>query len=246
MAKLTYSSGGQPQEWVLVPNQPITIGRDVECQIRINDPAVSRHHARLVCLYDEWFVEDLRSTNGTFVNQSRIMKQILNHQDMLRIGDQELRFVDETQPEEEEDANRTVRIKPSSRVASPKPPLAEHTVAPASTATTPPPAPVTTPSQAPTVTPGTTGNLVASVEFLSGPSQGTRQVVNKALFTIGQAGSNLAVISRRVQAYHLLHLGGEELATVNSVPVHGKGILLTDGDVIVVGGCKLIFRLVAS
>lgn len=243
MAKLTYSSGGQHQEWVLVPHQPVTIGRDVECQIRINDPAVSRHHARLVCLYDEWFAEDLRSTNGTFVNQSRIMKQILNHQDTLRIGDQELRFVDETQPEDDEDANKTVRIKPASRTASPRPQAPERGVSPA---TPPPPAPAA-PAPVTTARATPTGNhLIASVEFLTGPSQGTRQVINKSLFTIGQAGSHLAVISRRLQAYHLLHLGGNELSTVNGVPVHGKGILLADGDVIVVGGHKLIFRLVTG
>ena len=238
MAKLTYSSSGQLQDWVLVPNQPVTIGRDVECQIRINDPAVSRHHARLVCLYEEWFVEDLRSTNGTFVNQARVMKQILNPRDVLRIGDQELQFVNETQAEVEDDANKTVRIKPVSRHSlSTQPPAAEPVVAAAAAA---PPAPASPASAS------ASGNLLASVEFLTGPFQGTRQAINKALFTIGRAGGNLAVISRRVHAYQLMHLGGDEVSTVNGVPVHGKGILLSDGDVIVVGGSiKAIFRLVA-
>ncbi|MEI6413557.1 MAG: FHA domain-containing protein [Pseudomonadota bacterium] len=241
MAKLTYSSSGQLQDWVLVPNQPVTIGRDVECQIRINDPAVSRHHARLVCLYEEWFVEDLRSTNGTFVNQARVMKQILNPRDVLRIGDQELQFVNETQAEVEDDANKTVRIKPVSR-RSLSTQLAAEPVVPAAgiVAAAPPPAPASPASAS------ASGNLLASVEFLTGPSQGTRQAINKALFTIGRAGGNLAVISRRVHAYQLMHLGGDEVSTVNGIPVHGKGILLSDGDVIVVGGSiKAIFRLVA-
>jgi predicted component of type VI protein secretion system len=61
---------------------PITIGRSPECDIHINDPGLSRVHARLVPGEDGVVVEDLNSTNGTFLNDRRLMK------DKARMGDE--------------------------------------------------------------------------------------------------------------------------------------------------------------
>lgn len=60
----------------------LTIGRSPECDIHINDPGLSRVHARLVPGEDGVQVEDLESTNGTFVNDRRQMKA------RARIGDE--------------------------------------------------------------------------------------------------------------------------------------------------------------
>ena len=61
---------------------PATIGRSPECDIHINDLGLSRVHARLVPGEDGVQVEDLESTNGTFVNDRRVMKE------RLRVGDE--------------------------------------------------------------------------------------------------------------------------------------------------------------
>ena len=61
---------------------PLTIGRSPECDIHINDPGLSRVHARLVPSEDGVRIEDLESTNGTFLNDRRVAK------DKARMGDE--------------------------------------------------------------------------------------------------------------------------------------------------------------
>lgn len=63
-------------------HRPLTIGRLSDCDIRIEDASLSRTHVRLVPMADGILVEDLRSTNGTFVNDQRIA------QSMARVGDE--------------------------------------------------------------------------------------------------------------------------------------------------------------
>lgn len=65
----------------------ITIGKANDNDFITNDPEVSRHHARLLSEADgSWLLEDLESTNGTFVNDSRIARKRLHRQDRIRLG----------------------------------------------------------------------------------------------------------------------------------------------------------------
>ncbi len=70
-------------------NKPVvTIGREAGSDIVLEDPQVSRHHARLTLQGDSYFVEDLGSTNGSFVNGRRVMSPTpLNPGDKLGLGD---------------------------------------------------------------------------------------------------------------------------------------------------------------
>ncbi|QZY29184.1 FHA domain-containing protein FhaB/FipA [Nocardioides coralli] len=51
---------------------PILIGRGTDAAIRLDDDYVSTRHARIASSHDQWFVEDLGSTNGTYVGSARI------------------------------------------------------------------------------------------------------------------------------------------------------------------------------
>jgi pSer/pThr/pTyr-binding forkhead associated (FHA) protein len=66
--------------------EEITIGRDVENDIQIDNVAVSGEHARILKGPDHYFIEDLNSTNGTFVNEEKITKRILEENDAITIG----------------------------------------------------------------------------------------------------------------------------------------------------------------
>lgn len=67
----------------------IKIGKAPDNDVVINDPHVSRYHAQLIRTEnDTWIIEDLNSTNGTFVNGDQVMKKRIVATDEIRLGDQ--------------------------------------------------------------------------------------------------------------------------------------------------------------
>lgn len=64
--------------------RPLTVGRSPECDIHLDAPGLSRQHARLVPANDGVLVEDLASTNGTFVNDHRVRQYTLHIGDEIR------------------------------------------------------------------------------------------------------------------------------------------------------------------
>ncbi len=63
----------QGQETIRRFSQPeIMIGRDPNCDLAMMDEALSAHHARLAYHHGQWWLEDLNSTNGTFLNRERL------------------------------------------------------------------------------------------------------------------------------------------------------------------------------
>ena len=75
-------------------NPQYIVGRDSEAGFVVSRSSVSRQHARLYLADDSsWWVEDLNSTNGTFVNESRIKLQQLADSDQVRFGDAIYKFL---------------------------------------------------------------------------------------------------------------------------------------------------------
>ena len=65
----------------------MTIGRAPECELRVDDTYASQQHARLFAKNNSWFVEDLGSTNGTFVNDQKLAAPaMLQPGDKVRVG----------------------------------------------------------------------------------------------------------------------------------------------------------------
>ena len=74
--------------------QQYIVGRDNDTGLVVSRSSVSRQHARLFVDDDgNWWVEDLNSTNGTFVNESRIRAQVLADSDQVRFGDAIYKFL---------------------------------------------------------------------------------------------------------------------------------------------------------
>jgi pSer/pThr/pTyr-binding forkhead associated (FHA) protein len=67
-----------------------TIGRLSDNSVMIDNPAVSNHHALVFRDGDQFIVEDLQSTNGTFVNGTRVSRQALRHGDVVMVGKHQL------------------------------------------------------------------------------------------------------------------------------------------------------------
>ncbi len=67
--------------------EPIEVGRGEPCEIRLDDTYVSQIHARLYGKDGTWFVEDLGSTNGTYLNDRRLSNAVEVHPgDVVRVG----------------------------------------------------------------------------------------------------------------------------------------------------------------
>jgi pSer/pThr/pTyr-binding forkhead associated (FHA) protein len=74
------------------------VGRAQDCVVRTDDAMVSRRNCKLSLDGDRWYVEDLASSNGTFVNEKRIQRQPLEHADIIRCGTLQVRFVEMEEP----------------------------------------------------------------------------------------------------------------------------------------------------
>jgi diguanylate cyclase (GGDEF)-like protein len=71
----------------------IVVGRGSDCDIQIDRDSVSRKHARVFQFGDQWFVEDLGSTNGSYINDVPIQKSPLRDSDYVKIGSAIFKFL---------------------------------------------------------------------------------------------------------------------------------------------------------
>ena len=95
MALLIRSGGGREGETIDLDVDVVTIGRSPHSDLFLDDVTVSRHHARVLRDEGGFWVEDLNSLNGTYVNRKRIEQQRLFDGAELQIGKFKLAFVAE-------------------------------------------------------------------------------------------------------------------------------------------------------
>lgn len=78
----------------------LAVGRKPDNDIVIDNPAISGHHCRISVQGGTYFVEDLESTNGTFVNEKRVKKSGLHHNDVVGVAKHALVFIEDAPPPE--------------------------------------------------------------------------------------------------------------------------------------------------
>ena len=88
---------GLPQGTVeyALRDDEVIIGRSGGCHLTLPTAGISRQHARIRFFNEEYYVEDLNSTNGTFVNNIKIVKCTLRNLDCIEIGNIKLVFIEE-------------------------------------------------------------------------------------------------------------------------------------------------------
>lgn len=92
LGTLVVTAGEQIGERFDINQDHILIGRASDCDVRVQDPAVSRRHARLRLAQGQWFIQDQNSSSGLYVNGARVSAARLSPGDVIRIGQTELRF----------------------------------------------------------------------------------------------------------------------------------------------------------
>lgn len=79
--------GSDPPVMYRFTSLEVTIGRDTTCECRLDDPIISARHARLSFHHAQWWIEDLHSRNGTFLNDEPVRSQVVvTSGDSLRCG----------------------------------------------------------------------------------------------------------------------------------------------------------------
>jgi predicted component of type VI protein secretion system len=204
----------------------LLIGRKPENDIQVDNLAVSGQHAAIITILNDSFLEDLDSTNGTFVNGKLVKKHALKHGDVITIGKHELKYVNDEATTDDQDFEKTMIIRPG---------MASHAAAAAKAEETAPPPPAGASSQM------TDGDMpLGKIQVLSGPGAGKELELKKALITLGRPGVQVAVITRRPQGYFITHVEGKH-PLVNGDTIGAQAHALKDHDVVELAGVKMEF-----
>jgi len=230
MAKLVLSVNGAVQGEFELGQERLTIGRKPENDIQIDNLAVSGKHSMIITILDDSFLEDLGSTNGTYVNGKLVKKHALKDGDVIAIGKHELKYINENASDDDDEFEKTMIIKPGSASAA---------VAAAQAAQDAGAAPAPTPQGG--ASPAASGGMpLGRLTVLNGPIAGKELELTKALITLGKP-------SRRPQGYFLTHIessGG--FPVVNGAEVGAKAYQLKDGDLIELASIKMEFSTGSS
>jgi pSer/pThr/pTyr-binding forkhead associated (FHA) protein len=254
MARLILSLDGSVMAEFNMNRERYTIGRLPDNDIRIDNPAVSGHHSLIINILNDSFLEDLNSTNGTYVNGKLIKKHALQHGDVITAGHHQLRFVEDDDAQQDE-FEKTLVIQPSARpVEKIRAAVTEARLTDTSAAITSSGLHSSTGVNANaananailrrTLANGTAAPKKAKLQVLSGAFAGRELELSKALTTLGRPGVQVAAITRRSEGFFIVHVDGEgenNFPLVNGAPIGAQARRLADNDVIQLAGVKMGF-----
>ena len=256
MARLILSLDGQTLAEYNMTKERYTVGRLPDNDIRIDNAAVSGHHSLLINILNDSFLEDLNSTNGTYVNGKLIKKHALQHGDVITVGHHQLRYVDDqTQQAPEDEFEKTMVITPSGQMEKQvaQAARAAEAAATAAAAEAPRAAPAAAVKSRRGFAPTATQEVderdaptlpLAKLQVLSGTFAGRELELVKTLTTLGRPGVQVAAITRRAEGYYIVHVESgktEGLPLVNGMAIGAQARKLQDNDVIQLAGVKMGF-----
>ena len=134
MARLILSLDNQVLAEYNMTKERYTIGRLPDNDVRVDNPAVSGHHSLIINILNDSFLEDLNSTNGTYVNGKLIKKHALQNGDVITIGHHQLRFADQQITDADQDEFEKTMVIPSGQQNAAQLALAEKAADVAATA----------------------------------------------------------------------------------------------------------------
>jgi pSer/pThr/pTyr-binding forkhead associated (FHA) protein len=206
-----------------------TLGRRPYNDIVIDNLAVSGEHAVIVISGSDVTLEDLNSTNGSYVNGKAIKKQALQNGDAIEIGKYKIKFVGD---DAVDNFDKTMVVKA-------RPPVAPVAAAPGATA--PVAAPVRPAAPAYAAPEPATSMAPASIKVLTGAAAGREVPLTKVVTTIGKPAVAVAAITKRHHGFVVHHVEGGGNPSLNGRPITSEPVALKNGDVIELAGTQMQF-----
>jgi pSer/pThr/pTyr-binding forkhead associated (FHA) protein len=263
MAKLILSMDGLVLKEIPLSKERTTIGRKPHNDIQIDNLAVSGEHAVIVTILADSFLEDLGSTNGTFVNGKTVKKHFLQSNDVIELGKYKLKYISEALPgaAKAADFEKTMVLRPGAMRKPPEPQPHAAAGAPQGHVDTMPsgigpaagtPAAAGAPKTHSDTQTGMAAARAAApapaapvrramLQLLSGANAGKELELTKPLTTLGKPGVQVAVITRRPQGFFITHVEGANKPIVNGKPIELQAHALNDHDIIELAGVKVEF-----
>jgi pSer/pThr/pTyr-binding forkhead associated (FHA) protein len=240
MPKMIVSIDGVVIKEVQLTKDRTTLGRRPYNDIVIDNLAVSGEHAVLQLTGNDVFLEDLNSTNGTYVNGKAVKKQLLQNNDTVEIGKYKIKFINEAPGATFE---KTMIIKPGMVPPMPKPAGADAASAASVTAKVASPDAMSPTLGAQAV--GGEGLVNASIKVLSGAAAGREVPLVKVVTTIGKPGVAVAAITKRAHGFVVAHVEGSNKPTLNGAAIGPEPVTLKNGDMLELAGTQMQFLQLA-
>ncbi len=215
MPKLILSVDNEIVDTVPIEKELVKIGRRSDNDIYLDNLSISGYHSQIKTVLNDCFLEDMGSTNGTFVNSKVIKKHALKDGDIIEIGNYRIKYVNHLAAKSANSEFEKTHIMPS------KDTQAKNTsiqIRPAS---------------------GKKGKL----QILNGKNAGAEVKLNKSLTTVGKPNVAVVGITKRDYGYFIMRVDGNDKnkITINGEPLENKTRPLENHDLIDVADIKLEF-----
>jgi len=215
MPKMIVSIDGVVIKEVQLTKDRTSLGRRPYNDIVIDNLAVSGEHAVLQLAGNDVHLEDLNSTNGTYLNGKAVKKQLLHSGDTVEIGKYRIKYVSEAP-----DANyeKTTVFKAGSAGAAVVSGMAATAAMQLS---------------------GSTAD--AAIKVLSGSAAGREVPLVKVVTTIGTPGVAVAAITKRPHGFAVAHVEGVNRPSLNGAVIGTEPVALKNGDMLELAGTQMQF-----
>ena len=212
MPKMIVSIDGVVIKEVQLTKDRTSLGRRPYNDIQIDNLAVSGEHAVLQMSGADVYVEDLNSTNGTYVNGKAIKKQMLGNGDTVEIGKYKIKYLSEAN-----DAGfEKTEVTKLGSAGTAAPPLGA-------------------------VAAMSGVGLNAAIKVMSGAAAGREVPLTKVVTTIGKPGLAVAAITKRPHGFVIAHVEGANRPSLNGIPIGTEPVALNNGDLLELAGTQMQF-----
>ncbi|RDH85716.1 MAG: hypothetical protein DIZ80_01965 [endosymbiont of Galathealinum brachiosum] len=232
MATIQICFNGGVENELQLDKETMTIGRKSDNDIHLDNLAVSGHHAKILTILNDSFIEDMNSTNGTYLNGSLVKKSALSDGDVVKIGKHEIKYINEN-ASSGDDFEKTMIINPDSDGMQETEGSKEIDKSVGAIV-----------AEIASSDSGKSSNQNAKIRLVSGANSGKELALTKVLTTLGKPGVQVAAITRRPTGYFLIHIDGGDNGDrpkVNDEQIGSRAHPLNNNDVLEVAGVKMSF-----